>query len=181
VARNITYSTNAGGAYFGLAGPGTIEPNTGFIYNKVGPIWFQHSTLGAFSYFPAPEAEYNQIPLMIWGSFDGTTNAPIVYPNGVSVENLENMVLVTFDPPLLSPATVNTYYEVNFTATGMIAPVTWSTPPGTPAPPPGLGLTSDGKLSGTPTQDDTFDFVIRVTDSTGRAVDRAYSLTVNPQ
>jgi hypothetical protein len=181
IARNIAFSTNAGGAYVGLAGPGTIEPNTTFTYNKVGPIWFQQSTLGAFSYFPAPEAEYNQVPLLIWGSFDGTTNAPIIYPNGVSVENLENMVLVTFNPPLLDPATVGQPYQVGFTATGMIAPVIWSLTPGTPALPPGLTLTPAGVLSGTPTHDDTFDFVIRVTDSTGRSVDRAYSLIVNPQ
>jgi hypothetical protein len=164
-----------------LAGPGTIEPTTTITYNKVGPIWYQDSGSGAFDFFPDPGAEAGQIPLLIWGSFDGSTNDPVVYPNGTSIQNLENMVLVTFTPPVLAPAIAGQPYPpVNFTATGMIAPLTWSLSPGSPALPPGLTLTPAGLLSGTPVQDDTFDFGIRVTDSTGRSVDRAYSLTVNP-
>jgi hypothetical protein len=181
VFRNVNFSTNAGGAYFGLAGPGTIEPGSGFIYNKVGPVWYQHTSLGAFNFFPDPSAEAGQIPLLIWGSFDGTTNAPIVYPNGTSVENLENLVLVTFNPPFLPDATAGQAYNVSLSATGVVAPLTWSLTPGSAALPPGLTLAPNGVLSGTPTQDDTFDFLIRVTDSTGRSVDRSYSLTVNPQ
>ena len=29
----------------------------------------------------------------IWGSFDGSTNAPIIYPSGTSIQNLERQVL----------------------------------------------------------------------------------------
>jgi hypothetical protein len=178
--RTISFSTNTLGAYPGLAGPGTIETPTIFYYQKVGPIWYQDDASGAFDFFPDPGAEAGQVPLMIWGSFDGSTNDPVVYPNGTSIQNLENLVLVNFTPPVLAPATAGQAYSVNFTATGVIAPLTWSLTPGSPALPPGLTLTPAGLLSGTPVQDDTFDFGIRVTDSTGRSVDRAYSLTVNP-
>ena len=38
----------------------------------------------------------------------------------------------------------------------------------------------NGTISGTPTQDDTFDFVIRMTDAVGRYVDRPYAITIHP-
>ena len=181
IARSITFSTNAGGAYFGLAGPGTIEPPTGFIYNKIGPIWGVLSPDAYF--FDPPAAEASQIPLRIWGSFDGSTNAPVVYPNGTTVESLENQVLVYFTPPALGDGVLNSPqpYSVTFTATGVSPPLAWSLAPGTAGLPPGLTLTSAGLLSGRPTQDGTFDFVVRVTEvSTSRTVDRSYSLTINP-
>ncbi len=35
----------------------------------------------------------------LWGSFDGTTNAPVVYPNGTSLENLANEAVIQISPP----------------------------------------------------------------------------------
>jgi hypothetical protein len=32
-------------------------------------------------------------PYLLWGSFDGTTNAPVVFPNGTSIATLEQQVL----------------------------------------------------------------------------------------
>ena len=82
-ARNITF--NQANAYPGLAGPGTINPFTKISFDKVGPVYINVGT----SFLNGP----NYGRYFIWGSFDGTTNDPVVYPNGTSIQNLENQVL----------------------------------------------------------------------------------------
>jgi len=179
IARNISFDTNSLFAYPGLAGPGIIEPTTVFTYNKVGPIWLNADPAAYF--FDPPGAEANQVPMLIWGSYDGTTNAPVVFPNGTTVEDLANQVLVYFTPPVLPDGLLNQPYSATFSATGVNPPLSWSLAPGSAGLPPGLTLTSAGALAGTPTQDGTFDFVVRVTEvGTLRTVDRAYSITINP-
>ena len=83
VARGIIFATNSLFAYPGLAGPGTIEQGTTFTYNKVGPIYANFS--GAVYFWRY--AESAQQLMFLWGSYDGSTNAPIVYPNGTTHRN----------------------------------------------------------------------------------------------
>jgi hypothetical protein len=78
----------------GLAGPGTINPASTIIYNKVGDVFLQ-GTLGTTNAFLS---EASQVSMLAWGSFDGTTNDPVVYPNGTSIENLENQILSNTGP-----------------------------------------------------------------------------------
>ena len=78
----------------GLAGPGTINPASTIIYNKVGDI-FDQGPLGTTNAFLS---EASQLSMLAWGSFDGTTNDPVVYPNGTSIENLENQILSNTSP-----------------------------------------------------------------------------------
>src|ERR1019366_4450115 len=86
--RNLNF--NAANIYPGLAGPGTIDPPTTIAFNKVGPNYFNLGT----SYLNGPVNLFNHpYWVFIWGSFDGTTNDPVVYPNGTSIQNLENEVL----------------------------------------------------------------------------------------
>lgn len=176
-ARNLNFnpSTAYGNAYPGLGGPGTIEPVTGLTYNKVGEVfqnaWPNSETLSAEAF---------QFPFFLWGSFDGTTNAPIVYPNGTSIENIENMLLIRITPTRLPSGNVNSAYQSSFSATGGQAPYRWSLAPGSPGLPPGLTLTWNGTIMGTPTQDGTFDVVIRMKDAVNRTVDYNYSITINP-
>lgn len=75
-------------------GPGTIGPGQGtapamiLTLNNVGPIW------GNFWPTVLSEADANQPnQYLLWGSFDGSTNAPIVYPVGTSIYEIEAMVL----------------------------------------------------------------------------------------
>jgi hypothetical protein len=176
VARNIGFnpSTAYGVAYQNLAGPGTIEPGTFFTYNKVGPIFFNtwpnSQTLG----------EEAQSTLLIWGSFDGTTNDPVVYPNGTSIANIENQLLIQIRPTILPAGNVNVNYTASFTATGGQPPYHWSLAPGSPGLPPGLTLSLNGTIFGKPTQGGTFDFVIRMRDAVSHTVDYNYALTINP-
>jgi len=178
VARNIPFNaTNS--AYPGLAGPGTIETSTSFTYNKVGPIFLNMGT--AFL------TEGSQIPIFTWGSFDGTTNLPVVYPNGTSLENLESQVLIQITPRYLPDGFVGTNYGVQLQAVSQTPafqpPYSWSLAPGSPGLPPGLGLSNTngaGLVSGTPSAVGFYDFVIRVTDSQARTSDRSFSIKINP-
>lgn len=181
-ARFINWdsSTNYGLAYQNLAGPGTIIPAglpqlTAFAFNKVGPI-YGNASPNAFTL----EAEAAQFPLLIWGSFDGTTNLPVVYPNGTTVTNIENLVLFHVLPLSLPNGILNNAYPTTtFSATGGRAPYTWTLAPGSSGFPPGITMSTDGTISGAATQGGTFDFVIRMTDATGRVVDYTYSITIN--
>lgn len=161
----------------GLNGPGIMRNNINFTYNKVGAFYYNFS--------PGSLDEANQQPFLIWGSFDGSTNAPVVYPNGTSIQNLENQLLLQVTPagPALPNAVLGLNYTnqfTGFTATGGAAPYNWTLP--TAGLPPGLSLNAaSGKISGVPTTQGIFDFTIRMTESGGsRFVDRPYSITVTP-
>ena len=175
-SRNVSFSTNGTGLYPGLGGPGTIETPTTITFNKGAPVWFNYSGLGAYD---PNEAEANSILFWYWGSFDGSTNLPVVYPNGTSLASVESMATVDVSPKTLADGVLNQpYATVFFTATGGVAPYTWNVAPGSQLP-PGLSLSADGTLSGTPLYPATYGFVLRMTDAGGRVVDWPYSITIN--
>jgi len=177
LARTNNY--NATLVPVGVAGPGTIEPPSGIIFDKVGPIFF-NSYQTAFS---PDTAQAGQQIIRILGSFDGTTNPPVVYPNGTSVLNLENQALIGISPGSLPKGRVGLVYQAGtptFTATGGQAPSTWTLAPGSAGLPPGLFLLPNGTLGGTPAQEGTFDFTILLTDGGGRTIVRPYSITILP-
>ena len=176
VLRNIEF--NANNTLPNLAGPGTIDPFIVFTYNKVGPIYLNTSPSAYFLL----TAEASQSLFFIWGSYDGSTNAPVVFPNGVSIANLENQVLFLPNPPPpdLPAGTNGVAYSVQFTVSGALPPHTWSLSPESSALPPGLSLSSGGLISGVPSMSGTFDFAIRLTDGASRVADWAYTITINP-
>lgn len=191
--RGISYATN--NVLPNVNGPGTINPGAGTFFgseisfNRVGPLFY--------NFAPFNLDELTQTKLFAWGSFDGSTNAPIVYPNGTSIENYELSKFVNVTPVYLpegfvtsAPSHTNYYsaqlqvasYAANFTP-----PVTWQIAPYPVSPgglPPGLTITTTGPttglISGTPTQAATFDFVVRLTDSQGRTLDHSFFIQVNP-
>jgi hypothetical protein len=69
-------------------GPGVIPPQVRIIFNDVLP-YFSNSGSAQFQFLDHETA----IRSAVWGSFDGTTNAPIIFPNYISLQMLENMVL----------------------------------------------------------------------------------------
>ena len=74
-----------------IGGPGIITPQILITLNKVGPHNFN---VNPFFLDEASSIAFGQSDVdFIWGSFDGTTNAPIVYPIGSSIEDLEQRVL----------------------------------------------------------------------------------------
>jgi hypothetical protein len=154
----------------GLAGPGTIDPGSQITFNKVGSV-----------YLNSADGNQTTAPLSALGiaTFDGSTNPPVIYPDGTSIGNLANEVLVNITPASLPAGTNNVAYATTtFVATGgpFVAPFTWSLPSG--GLPSGLSLSSGGTISGTPAQSGTFDFTLQLTDSLSHTVQWNYALTI---
>lgn len=172
----------------GLAGPGTITSATTITFDKVGPIYFNSSedVMNGTPYFtetPGSDlADFYYLVYFVWASYDGTTNAPVVYPDGTSIDNLERQMLVQLSPASPLP---NGFVDVDYTPNAIqfaisggsfTQPYTW-TASGLPN---GLSLSSNGVLSGTPTQSGTFDFTLTMTDYVGRSVQWGYTITIEP-
>ena len=78
----------------------------------------------------------------LWASYDDSTNAPIVYPNGTSIASVESQMLMQVTSVSLPPAHLGTAYTTQLTGTGGAGPpYTWSLAPDSPALPAGLVLT----------------------------------------
>lgn len=181
----------------GLAGPGVINTPTTITFDKVGPVFFNtpldvgHPGLDGtpfFTEFPGSDTtDLFYAFYFVWASFDGSTNEPVVYPDGTSIANLENQVLVQISVTpangvnlaatpmaLANGANGTPYGPVTFSATDSSVPLTWSAT-GLPA---GMTMTTAGILSGTPTQSGTFDFTVQLTDSINRSVQWNFSITI---
>jgi len=79
----------------------------------------------------------------------------------------------------MAVATVGSVYDVDLAATGGQIPHTWQVVAG--ALPPGLALSSDGRISGTPQAPGQFSFSVRVADGSGRSASASFALTAaNP-
>jgi len=168
----------------GLAGPGTINPSTTIGFNKSGPVYYNSfgDVLDGTPYFSeTPGGDTSDLfydaPYFVWGSFDGTTNAPVVYPSGTGINDLLNQILIQISPATV-PGGVNgtVYSPITFTTTGgsLTPPYNWSAT-GLPG---GLSVSAGGTLSGTPTQSGTFVFTLTMTDYLSRTVQWNYPLTI---
>ena len=161
-----------------LAGPGIIDPtgptNIVITLNTVGPFYANSS-----SFLTGPNANRS----FLWGSFDGSTNVPIVYPNTTSITNLEAETLMEILPASLPDAVKGVHYSESLSASGGTPSYTWSLASGSAALPTGLTLSSGGVISGTPTQSGTFDDIaVKLTDSsypTPLSLQIIYSITIN--
>ena len=117
----------------------------------------------------------------MWASYDDSTNAPVVYPNGTSIAAIESQMLMQVTSTTLPPGKVNTAYTTQLTGTGGSGPpYTWSLAPDSPAVPSGLVLTLDGRLSGTPTTSGISYFFVQMTDPNGGFTVWQVTLTVLP-
>ncbi len=86
---------------------------------------------------------------------------------------------VVLSTSTLPGATVNVAYSSQLAAIGGASPYTWMVESGSTLP-AGLTLSTGGLLSGTPTVVATSSFVLKVTDSAGRAGTKSLSLAVLP-
>ncbi len=66
-----------------LPGPGQIQPPIQIVFNKIGP-YFLNSPGGG---------EGDAFVGFTWGSYDASTNAPVLYPTGTSIHDLERRIL----------------------------------------------------------------------------------------
>jgi hypothetical protein len=71
--------------------PAALSPELIIVLNDDGPIYFNSGYAGGGAGFLDQDNAIDQG--FIWGSFNGTTNAPIAFPNGTSIAGLEAQVL----------------------------------------------------------------------------------------
>ncbi len=120
-------------------------------------------------------------------SGNGSTTDTFAFDDGTGTNNVLVTVHIqaaaspiTILPATVPPATVGTPYAgASFSASGGVAPYTYTVPPGTL--PNGMTLSSSGSLSGTPTAQGTFAFSVTASDSTAGTPltgTASYSITV---
>jgi hypothetical protein len=160
-----------------LAGPSVMRGPVQFTLNKVGPM----NLNGEYPFFVDEEGALLDF---VWGSYDATTNTPVVYPNGASIMNLENQVLIQIAPAYLPDGLVGIAYHAQLSTSAATpnwqSPFSWSLAPGSPGLPPGLSLSSGGSISGNPAQAGFYNFVVQAMDAVGRTVQRSYIINVAP-
>jgi hypothetical protein len=163
-----------------LAGPGTIIDHpvipTLMIFNKLAPVYDNESSTAPF----LTPNEPTQIKFAGWGSFDGTTNAPVVYPNGTSLQEFENQIIgPAASTRYLPDGTIGSPYFAQLAGVGGVPPYTWSLAPGSPGLPAGLNISSNGKITGIPSGPASiYDFTVRITDSLGAFRDVQFTITI---
>ena len=164
------------GAQPSLAGPGNLRGPVTFQFNKVGPIYLNGT-------YPLFVDEAGALLFFAWASYDGSTNAPVIYPSGTSITDLENQVLIQISPPYLPDGTNAMAYSAQLQTSSVntanwTPPFTWSLAPASPGLPPGLSVSASGLISGTPTQAGFYDFVIQAKDAVGRATRQSYVINI---
>ncbi|MBA4148274.1 MAG: hypothetical protein H0X66_09170 [Verrucomicrobia bacterium] len=80
----------------GLAGPGVIFPRITITFNRNFPMYFNYNAGLGNQFLNQPRLGFllnDSNPMTrVWGSFDGSTNAPIIYPTGSNLQQLEDNI-----------------------------------------------------------------------------------------
>jgi large repetitive protein len=120
------------------------------------------------------------------GQLSGTPLAGGIFPIAVVVTDASgaqasatfSLNVLGISTTSLPSGTVGSSYSQTLAAVGAIGTLSWSVT-STNLPPPGLALSSQGQITGTPTAAGTFPFVVQVTDSaTKLSATQALSITV---
>jgi uncharacterized protein (TIGR03437 family) len=119
-------------------------------------------------------------------SIAGTPAAPGIYSVGVTVTDTTNSTATTtigfsvfgIVPVSLPPAVTSSPYSFYFTTAGGTPPYTWTLAGG--SLPDGIGLGSQGAISGTPTTPGSWTFSARAADAVGASGVGTFSISVAP-
>lgn len=163
------------GAYLGVNDKGTAKNNVAFIIfsigenrcNETGTSPFVISETGAGGKCATnADAEYDDV---------------VMY---VDINKLRDMVCTSFKitTETLPIGTEETAYPSStLEATDGTTPYTWTISSG--SLPPGLSLSSDGKITGVPIADGSYNFTVKVEDSDSpkkREATKGLTITINP-
>ena len=166
-----------------LAGPGAIIPGTVMVFNENENNLFVNGSLNIYNGFSTNVYlnlnQDTQTRIAAWGSFDASTNYPIVYPSAASSTNLMNQMVIQVTPSAMPDGTNGVAYSVAFSAVGGQPPYTWVAPNFSTLVP---GLTFDAvtaTVSGVPVAPGVFNFTLQLTDSANRLVNLNYPVTIH--
>ncbi|WP_250901836.1 MULTISPECIES: putative Ig domain-containing protein [unclassified Dyella] len=137
------------------------------------PAGLSLSSSGVLSGTPTVAGTFN-FTVQATDSSTGT-NAPFTATQPVALVLAAPTVIVA--PSTLPASTGGVAYNQTITASGGNGTYIYS--PSAGALPPGIGLTSGGVLSGTPTTAGTYNFTVTATDGHGFTGNQAYTFTVN--
>ncbi len=190
---NDVTSALVGGAFvntvFGSSYTGTIS--TGFGSPLAGrPAWtgFQGSAFDA-SYITVtlnlPAALAGQTVKFRWrGAWDSSdaNSAPNWRIDGVALKvpscpTCASCPTISITPPTLTAGTAGAAYSQALAGGGGASPYAFNVTAG--ALPPGLTLNTNGLLSGTPSQNGSFNFTVTATDANNCTGAQAYTLAIN--
>lgn len=164
----------------GLAGPGTIIPGVTMVFNKNANDLYLNGSLAEYNYSTNGFLNLDtQTTLGAFGSFDGSTNYPVIYPSGASVTSVMNQMIIQVTPSAAPDATNGTPYSVTFSATGGQPPYVWVAP-NISTLVPGLSFNATtATVSGTPAAPGIFTFTLQLTDSANRVINLNYPITIH--
>jgi hypothetical protein len=158
-------------------GPGILQGPIDITFNTTGPLIINIFSPGEFL---SGLSQISGATNYAWGSFDGSTNAPIVYQEGWTVTNLDSLVFFSVGTTILPAAQVGYVYSTQLQPRGGNAPYVWSLNASSAALPDGLTLSPDGLITGTPTTDGTYDFTIDVSEGGGRTATQDLTIIIKP-
>ncbi|HEX7803978.1 MAG TPA: putative Ig domain-containing protein, partial [Pseudoxanthomonas sp.] len=153
-----------------LTTSGGIAPYSYSIVSGNLPIGVSFSSAGVFSGTPTTAGSYT---MSVRSTDDAGYNTTVSYTINVTSPS------IVIDPPTLDAAIVGDAYTATLTASGGVAPYSYSLQSG--ALPPGVSFNSAGALAGTPTMSGSYTFGVRATDSNGNSGIRTYTLVVDPR
>ena len=122
-----------------------------------------------------PTLVLNDVGVNNAGAYDVVVSNPYGSVTS-SVVNLTIQTPLQVTTVSLPIGTNGVAYNQTLTASGGQPPYSWTNISG--ALPPGLGLATNGAISGAPTTNGTFDFTVKVTDTLGGTATQALALTV---
>lgn len=150
-----------------LTASGGVGPYSFSLLSGGLPIGMTFSSAGVLSGTPRSTGSFS---LTIRATDDNGQSASQVFTLSIAAP------AIVIDPPTLPGATAGVPYSAALTASGGIAPYSFSLVGG--VLPTGMSFNSAGTYAGTPTVAGTFTATIRVTDDAGFSVDQAYSIVV---
>lgn len=148
---------------------GGTAPYTYAISAGALPGGLTLSSAGAISGTPSAAGSFT---FTVTATDSSTGTGPFSVTRGYTLD----VVAITLTPTTLPAATAGTTYSQTLTASGGTAPYSFTVSAG--ALPAGLGLSSAGVISGTPTASGASTFTVRALDASARPGTQAYTLAV---
>jgi hypothetical protein len=115
------------------------------------------------------------------GALTGTQNPQTItmYGSYTVTANFASVTSISITTsPSLPGGLVGVPYSLALASAGGVPPTSWSLVSG--SLPPGIGLSSSGVLSGTPTTPATYNFTVGVNDSDSQSATQSFSLAITP-